>query len=349
MSQFAQKFESGVASSHSELEATSFRFYRIADRCLSVEAKDGWAARVAKEFIGGFYFTPSASAEAGAVDYRVIISTDEPPPVPHGLQGFDVPHGNCYTDGESYYLDVDDSRVHVGSVASKEIKVWLGRTPHARHPVALTNTMAYVMQAALRRCALYDLHAAGLVEPETGAGFVFVGTSNSGKSTLTIRLAHSGWRYLSDDMLVLNEVGEGVEAYGLRRLFSVSARSLAGSRLPRLDEALGTTVASDPSKNRLEPSVVFPGARAEKCKPEVLCFPRLTGEERSRLEAISHAEAMARLIKLNPWSSYDVAAARGNLRVLGRLVSQTRTFALSAGRDILDDPDRAAVLLGRRV
>ena len=338
-----------MASSQLDVEAVSRKFYRIADRRLSIQTDDMWAAGVAGQFIGGFYFTPIEPEEAGIVDCRIIISTAEPPPLPPDLQRFEVPHGNCYTDGEQYFLDVDESRIRVGSEASGQVSVWLGKTPHARHPVALTNTMAYVMQAALRRCSLFDLHAAALVSPESGRGVLFAGVSNSGKSTLTIRLAHAGWHYLTDDMLVLNERPELVEALGLRRLFSVSSRSLAACALPRLDEALGTPVASDQSKRRLEPSIVFPSARVERCVPQVLCFPRIAAAERSELKPITHTEAMARLITLSPWSSYDVEAARGNLRVLGRLVSQTRTFTLAAGRDLLDDATRAARLLAEHV
>ncbi|HEX8473738.1 MAG TPA: hypothetical protein VF666_06865 [Pyrinomonadaceae bacterium] len=336
-----------MASPQFERDDISPGFYRIAERLLSIQATDGWASRVVESFIGGFYFTHSSN-ETGIIDGDIKIRTDEPPPVPSGLQSFEVPHGLCYTDGENYFLDVDDSRIAVGTLESKQINVWLGATPHARHPTALVNTLAYMLQAALRRCALYDLHAAGAVEPQSGVGVLFPATANSGKSSLTIRLAKSGWRYMSDDMLVLNELTVGVEARGLRRLFSVSDGSLAGCNLPRLDEALGTPVASDPSKRRLDPTIVFPGARAEACIPRVLCFPFVTGETESRIEAISHTEAMARLIKLCPWSSYDVTAARGNLRVLGRLVSQTKSFVFRAGRDVLDDPGLPATLFTGR-
>lgn len=331
-----------MASSRLERETVSPRVYRIAERFLSIQTTDEWAARVVDSFIGGFYFTLSSN-ETAIIDCDIQIRTDDPPRVPSGLQNFAVPHGLCYTDGENYSLAVDDSYVAVDALA-KRISVWLGSTPHARHPTALVNTLAYMLQAALRRCALYDLHAAGVVEPSTGVGVLLPGMANSGKSSLTIRLAKSGWRYMSDDMLVLNELKGGVEARGLRRLFSVSERSLAGMSLPRIEEALGTSVASDPTKRRLDPALVFAAGRAEPCMPKVICFPSIVTEKESRIEAIGHMEAMARLIKLCPWSSYDVAAARGNLRALGRLVSQTKSFVLRAGQDMLDDPERAARL-----
>jgi hypothetical protein len=145
-------------------------------------------------------------------------------------------------------------------------------------------------------------------------------------------------------MLLLYEQSGGIEARALRRLFAVSARTLAGCSLPRLDEALGTPVNSDPSKRRLEPSIVFPGSFAESCTPRVLCFPSVTGEPSSRLEPMPQSDVLTRLIRLCAWTSFD-ATARDYLRFLGRLVRQTKAYKLCAGLDMLEDPTRASALL----
>jgi hypothetical protein len=79
--------------------------------------------------------------------------------------------------------------------------------------------------------------------------------------------------------------------------------------------------------------------------PRVLCFPVITGEGESRVESVGQAEAMMRLVGMCPWSSYDLAAARDHLRLLGRLVRQCKLFTLHAGRDIFDSPVRAGRLL----
>jgi hypothetical protein len=205
--------------------------------------------------------------------------------------------------------------------------------------------MAYALPAALRRLGLYDLHAAALIEPESGAGFVFPGVSGSGKTTLSIRLAAAGWRYLSDDMLAVNECAGNAEVLPLRQPFQTDAAALAGCQLPRLEEALGVHIPNDPDKRKLNPHVLFPGRFATRALPRVLCFPAVTGEGRSRVEPLGQAEAMTRLVRMCPWASYDAAAARAHLRLLARLARQCRTYALRAGRDIFDDPAAAARLL----
>ncbi|HEX8131612.1 MAG TPA: hypothetical protein VF527_21125 [Pyrinomonadaceae bacterium] len=291
------------------------------------------------------YFTPCPSRAARFVHCTVKIFYGDPPPLPPGCQTFEVPRGHCHTNGDEHFLDIDESRIAVPAAASRLVCVWLGTTAHARHPVAIVNTLSYAVQAALRRGGLYVLHAAGVVEPRTGTGIVVVGNSNSGKSSLTIRLAGAGWRYLSDDMLVLAEADGAVAAWALRRIFSVSSASLANSGLSELDAALGAPVNSDPTKRKLEPSITFPDGFVESCRPRVLLFPTLTGEATSRVEKLSSGQAMTQLIRQCPWASYDAGSAREHLRVLGLLSKQSISYKLFAGLDLLEDSTLAPRLL----
>ncbi|HYG11898.1 MAG TPA: hypothetical protein VD835_18265 [Pyrinomonadaceae bacterium] len=329
-------------------QASIEKFYEIGGRLLAFQFSDEVAARVAREFIEGMYFTPidaPATRAARFVHCTVNIFQGDPPPLPPGCQTFEVPRGLCHTKGDEHFLDIDESRIAVSTATSRLVSVWLGATAHARHPVAIVNTLSYAVQAALRRGGLYVLHAAGVVEPVTGTGMIVVGNSNSGKSSLTIRLAGAGWRYLSDDMLVLAEENGMAEAWALRRIFSVSSSSLANSGLTALGDALGAPVNSDPSKRKLEPRISFPGSFVESCRPRVLLFPTLTGEASSRIEKLSSGEAMAQLIRQCPWASYDASTAREHLRVLGLMAKQSISYKLYAGLDLLEDSTRAPQLL----
>jgi hypothetical protein len=227
--------------------------------------------------------------------------------------------------------------------------VWIGQTAHARHPVALANLMSYAMQAAMRRIGLYELHAAGVVEPTSGVGALLIGNSNCGKSTITTRLANDGWGYLSDDMLILSETNGRIEARGLRRHFAVSPIVLEGWKLPRLKDALGGPIPSDSTKRTLDPSIVFPEGFTELCFPVVLLFPSITGEASTRIEKLSQSDAMMKLITACAWARYDRAVARDYLQVLAKLVKQSASWALYAGHDLLREPELAATLIGRCV
>jgi hypothetical protein len=326
-------------------QAALTSYYSIAGRLLRVEAQGDWAAHWVTNFLSGFHLVQTAAPVDDRAAITLRVGRAAPPAVPSALQAFAINHGVCHTDGTRYFLAVDESLVVIAAPAARLVEVWFGTTPHARHPIALVNVFSYGLQAALRRVGLYDVHAAGLLDPVSGGGALFVGSSGSGKTTLTLKLTESGWHYLSDDMIVLSERATGLIAEGLRRLFAVAAPSIAGSSLPRLDKALGAPVASDPSKRRLEPEIVFPDSRAERCRPRVLFFPQVTAAATTVVNAMPARAAMQQLVRFCPWATYDAHAAPDYLRVLARLANQCRSYELRAGRDLLLEPRRVADLL----
>jgi hypothetical protein len=319
-------------------------YYTIADRLLRIEADGAWVARWVATFLDGFHLRP-ATPQADRVAITLRVARAALPVVPSGLQTFAINHGVCHTDGTRYFLVVDESLILIHEPAAQLIEVTFGLSDHARHPIALVNAFSYGLQAALRRARVYDIHAAGVCAPTSDAGLLIVGGSGSGKSTLTLKLTARGWRYLSDDMLVLRETSAGLEALGLRRIFSLAPPSLAGSDLPRLDAALGDPVASDPTKRRFVPEIVFPEGRAESCQPRVLLFPQISNKSVTTLTPIGTRAAMEHLVRFCPWATYDRQTAPDNLRVLARLANQCRAYVMHAGRDLLLDQARAADLL----
>ncbi|MBC7933343.1 MAG: hypothetical protein H7Z38_22500 [Rubrivivax sp.] len=334
-----------LASASVTSDTSLVRFYRIGGCLLAFNFDDETTARLAGNFLECFYFRALPADATVGPTCTVEVFSGCLPRLPSVRQTFEVPRGSCHTSGDYFHFDIDESRVTVHPAGEPLVSVWLGETEHARHPVAIVNALSYAIQAALRKSSLFDFHAAGVVEPRTGAGLLIAGGSNSGKSSLTIRLAASGWGYLSDDMLVLEGEGLQVRARALRRIFAVSEGALAGLGMPDLFAALGTPVNSDRSKRRLEPDVGFPGRFVADCVPRTLCFAKITGENLSRVEPLSQAEAMRRLIRHCPWASYDHGTGREHLGVLARLAGQCSAFMLYSGRDLLEEPTRAAELL----
>ena len=318
--------------------------YDIAGRRLRIHVLDDWEAQWVAGFLNGFHLAP-AFAPVAEPSITLRVRRAALPEVPRGLQSFAINRGHCHTDQNEYFLTVDESLIHIYPPAERLVEVWFGLTEKARHPVALVNAFSYGLQAALRRAGVFDVHAAGAVEPRSQAGALFVGASGSGKTTLTLRLTEAGWLYLSDDMVVLRETPSSLEAEGLRRLFAVADTSVVGSSSMRLNAALGAPVASDPSKRRLEPETVFPESRAASCQPRVLFFPRVVAADETQINEIGSRAAMEQLVRHCPWATYDSCTAPDYLRVLARLANQCRAYELLAGRDLLLHPERAAGLL----
>lgn len=348
MSPVVERFGTQDETRVSELASlpASVRFYQIATCTLRVEALDDWSARHINGFISGFCFTPLANAVAPEADYAITVRSDSVlPEIPAGWSSFPVERGQCYMGGADHYLLIDDSAVFVGSTQSRKVEIWIGQTPLARSPVALVNALSYGIQAAVRRCHLYPLHAAGVIDPMSKKGALIIGNSGSGKSSLTIRLALNGWGYLSDDLLTIFEAGDAIEARGYRRFFTIGEQTRAAFDSPQLDQALGAPVLTDRTKRRLEPHKIFPEGLVESSKPSAIFFSNLSGAAKSSVRQLTPSESLGRLVKLSPWSCYDVSFARNYLRVLSRLASQATGYELLAGTDILSDPESGARLL----
>jgi hypothetical protein len=342
------------------LEGSAVRkFYSIAGRFLCIEAFDDWSALVADHIFGEFHLGPSSPQQPAQVDQVIRIrSTEHLPVVPSGLNSFEIEGGHCYTNQQTSYLDVDGSMIVVGaresdpSLPAPAVEVWLGNDQQARENQAVSRVTVYALDAAMRRCGLYQLHGAGVVDPESGGGALIVGASGSGKSTLTLQLAVSGWLYLTDDTLLISEKNGTVEARGLKKKFGAAETSLRSYDLPRLEEALGNFDALQPWKRRFRPNVLFPDQMASKCVPTAIFFPRVksdTEDTRSLVRRISQMDAMTRLVRTSPWATYDSFVSREYLGVLALLSRQAKSYELQAGFDIYNQPDATATLLTQYV
>jgi hypothetical protein len=321
-------------------------FYTVAGRSLCVTAAEEWPARLFATHFSGWHFSPLKAAEAAKPDAVIAVRAGRKPPVPAAFGSFEVAEGGrCHTDGRTYFFEVHGSLVRVSEQATPLVEVWVGREDSARTASALARLVFNAASSALRRCGLFELHGGGVVEPSTGAGALFIGPSGSGKSTLTMQLAGFGWRYLSDDTLLLGSGGPGVEAWALRRAFAVTEPTIAASKLDGLDSLTTSPVPFDPLKRRFEPEKIFPGGFARSCFPRALVFPVVTGEPASRAGKLSQSATMARLLKMCPWSCYDRPAAREHLGLLSRLARQCVAFDLRAGLDLLGDFERTAALV----
>jgi hypothetical protein len=288
-------------------------FYEVAGRLLLIESLDLRLGDLIERLFNGWQLAP-VSSPGRSPDIRIQFFCGALPEIPEHLKRFEIAEGGqCYTDGADYYLALGNAMVHVRNGSAG---VWISELPGQGDP-RLARAASFAVCAALRRHGLFELHAAGMVQPGTEQGVLIIGPSGSGKSTLALQLARAGWPYLSDDELLLS-LGEGaVEARGFRSFFAVR------------DPANGDF------RTCFEPETAFGSSPRLSAVPGVLLFTSLTGEETTRLAGLTQAETMTRLLRACPWATYDAAIATPNLELLSRLVRQTRAFDLFASRDLL--------------
>ncbi|HKG62005.1 MAG TPA: hypothetical protein VKB05_19760 [Pyrinomonadaceae bacterium] len=295
-------------------------FYSVAGRLLFIESINLELRDLIVDLFAGWQLTP-VSLPGRSPDIRISFSCEAlSQRIPRNLDQFDIAEGGkCYTDGAGLYLELGGTVVHLENSGS--VKVSFAEQPRLGDPL-LARASSFAVCAALRRYGLFDLHSAGVVEPERGHGMLIIGPSGSGKSTLALQLVLAGWSYLSDDELLLSLRDGAVEARGFRSFFAISQ---AGAQPKHCFEPLGSN-------------------RVDQAYPGSLLFISLNGESRSQLSKLTQAETMMRLIKACPWATYDRSIASANLELLSTLARQARGFDLSAGRDLLQPGSAASFL-----
>jgi len=329
-------------------------FYTVAGRFLFVEAVDLRLAPLVQQLFAGWQLTQISPPQREAGIEIRFFGDERGLEIPSHLEQFDIADGGrCYTFANGYYLQLDNSvmRLHQQLVVQDEnqsgrgqaqrapaqapvrVDVWFKEAPRVID-AELARVTSFAVCAALRRFGLFDLHSAGVVEPESGAGVLIIGPSGSGKSTLTFQLATTGWSYLSDDEVLLS-VDEGtVEARGFRSFFALRELAATSQRFA--------------FKNVFEPTGIFSSPRVSEVVPRWVLFTSISGANETRLISLSQAETMTRLIRACPWATYDTSVAGANLDLLSKLARQVKAFALAAGTDLLE-PTRAAELLSHQL
>lgn len=193
----------------------------------------------------------------------------------------------------------------------------------------------------LRPHGYYGLHANGVMRD--GKGYLIVGGSGRGKTTLTISLVYAGWQFVADDALVLRQTATGIAALALRRSFACTPQTLA--RFPELARAAAAQPGGLDDKGVIALESLYPDRFIPNCVPGVLLFPRIAGEAHSRLVPLDATSAMATLLEQSAGIFTDHTAGVWHMAVLGQLLQQTRSYHLLAGRDVYEEPMALSHLL----
>lgn len=129
----------------------------------------------------------------------------------HVYEGFNVWH-----QGGELVVHLDDATA--GARATPD-GAWIGgHSENLDH--VWQHLFHFTVTHLLAHHDRYVLHAAGLVA-ENGDAYVVLGASGQGKSTLALAAVASGWRLLSDDLVVIRQGALGPEACGIARRVAV--------------------------------------------------------------------------------------------------------------------------------
>lgn len=185
-----------------------------------------------------------------------------------------------YGSGGAMLVDLDRRRV-IGSFSPRMAEDWV-QWNRVVLPVLLGIVSASI--------GITPLHSACLVKDEKG--LVLVGESGTGKSTLALSLALSGFAYLSDDWTYLSRDGSNIRAWGLPT--AVKLLPDAVRFFPQLKQVDARISLNGELALEVDPVEAFGVRRALSCRPRWLLFLERREGSGAVFERIGDADATAR-------------------------------------------------------
>lgn len=192
---------------------------------------------------------------------------------------------------------------------------------------ATCTVLCAILLGRLRRALV---HAAAIVAPGGGA-WLMAGDTHAGKSTTSVNLITAGWRFVSDDHVVL---------------FRDAAGRLCVEGWPRcfhLDEGWEHGQPGRP-RGEVNPHERWPGQWLRAAPLAGLLFPRVEPNRPTELLPVPAAEALGGLMRQSPWLLADRARAPEILTFL-RSACEHPAFALRLGLDTYRDTARLLEVL----
>lgn len=204
-------------------------------------------------------------------------------------------------------------------------------------------TLAFLLMLSSHR--LYGLHAAAI--EKQGFTFLVVGDSGCGKTTVSAALVRRGWRYLSDDAVIIGSNSGHLEISGLSRGFCCTLKTQEVFR--ELADPAAQTGTMHAGKRLVNVDTIYPGQFLPHSSPQAILFPKIVPQSNSLLTRLAEVDALARLVRQSPGVLSDHAAVSGQLELLRLMVTRCPSYQLLLGSDVHGVPAALDQLLSAAV
>jgi hypothetical protein len=211
------------------------------------------------------------------------------------------------------------------------VSIW-ATTDHARHPDLVSGLVSIAVLELAAHRGFFGLHA-GAVAGDA-SGYLLPGASGSGKTSLCLTLVREGFRYLTDDFVLLTADQGRVRCVPFFRTFNLDIAW--AERFPELS-FVSDLPPLPHGKRMFDPEQSYPGSHVEWARPAVLVFPTIVAHPDSAIRRISKRDAFCRLLPQSRLSA-DARVATAHVRTLETLVRDSDAFELQHGRDFLHAP-----------
>jgi hypothetical protein len=194
---------------------------------------------------------------------------------------------------------------------------------------SVAHVIFYPMWAQMLKIrGVFPIHAAGL--QRNGKGILFPGKSGCGKSTLSLKLLRQGYKLLGDDTVFVRRSEKGVDMLFFPEEVDVCSETV--DLFPRLALARNLTEDRWQPKARVNLNEVGSDAVVESSATDVLVFPVIAEDGKTRYERVAPTEALAELI-LYAFLFMDPRTSKENFALLASLVQSVKCYRLHMGID----------------
>lgn len=242
-------------------------------------------------------------------------------------------------DGRRLIIDVHGQGVLVIEGEHGAARGYFYR-PEVLHQDQLESFFHYALAELLKWNSMFTLHATAL--EYHGRGLLISGHSGSGKTTSSLSLLRSGYRYLSDDHPLLWDGGTRLELRAAPMKIDVTNQTVA--LFPELRDATSGLLRQGASKKSFQFEDIYAGSAGRSCEPAMILFPHIANTSHSCLEPLPKSRALELLMPRQPLV-YDEEAAKREFQALSKLVQQADCYRLHFGQDVLDLPMLVTPLL----
>jgi len=266
---------------------------------------------------------------------------DTPSPIPlDAIKEIEGPWITYYSRGNTlYFISKDASLISLDPVHRKA----KGFLTHdiLKKPLDCFLFVGEPLAEMHKYRGLYCLHAAALYGSDIG--ILVSGESGCGKTTTSLSLVTNGFKYISDDTLLIEKLNGGVTVYPLYKSFNINQDTV--KRFPHLFKN-GNKLFSEKGKVPIDISKLIPDSHIQSAKPDVIIFPKIISSAKSNIQPIGQLEVYQRLLS-QIILSIDNNIAEKQLNALELLVKQTKGFELLSGKDLYENPDSILDLIGK--
>ena len=223
---------------------------------------------------------------------------------------------------ETIYLLAPESRIGHIFTTAEDIGIY-----HAISDIVMNFLSMYLL-----RRNIFCVHAAAL--SKDNIGFLFPGRSGSGKTTISISLVKSGYKFLSDDYPLIRSYNSNCEILAFPQRLKIRADTFG-----QYSELIA--YAKKMKIQRIRPfidiSEVFLGCLTEKVAAVFLVFPNLVNSLKTSYVNISKKEALKNLLPCmyDPFSRFKISIElrKSIFEFAYNLVNKAKCYNLFLGKN----------------